>query len=122
MTSQTKSATLDVDALVDAIQRGDVDGQLAAYAHGAEVTVVDHEHPPGNPLLVRGHDALRARFADIAARDLTHQVRTAALADGHLTLEIACRYGDGTQVACLCVCGIENGQIVWQRGLQAWDH
>jgi ketosteroid isomerase-like protein len=122
MTSQTRTPTLDVSALVSAIENRDADGQLGAYADDAEITVIDHEHPPSSPLVVRGTDALRAHFADIASRDMTHKVTTAALSGDRLTIELACRYGDGTRVACLCVSGIDNGRITWQRGLQVWDH
>lgn len=122
MTSQTRTQVLDVDALVAAIEARDVDGQLAAYADDAHITIIDHEHPPSSPQIVRGIDAIRAHIADVCSRDMTHHVTTAATVDDRLTIELACRYADGTRVACLCVSGIEDGRIVWQRGLQAWDH
>ena len=37
-------------------------------------------------------------------------------------VELACRYADGTRVACMCISGLIDGRIAWQRGLQAWDH
>jgi ketosteroid isomerase-like protein len=122
MTTQIRTAPLDVAALVTAIESRDADAQLAAYAENAEVTVIDHEHPPSNPLVVRGTEALRTHFADICSRDMTHKVTTAELSGDRLTIELACQYSDGTRVACLCVSGVQDGRIVWQRGLQAWDH
>jgi hypothetical protein len=122
MIVQTAPTTFDVAALVTAIETRDAEGQLAAYGPDAELVVVDHEHPPSTPLVVRGTAALRTHFADICARDMTHQVTTAALAGDRLTIELACKYADGTRVACLCVSGITDGRIGWQRGLQAWDH
>jgi hypothetical protein len=122
MTVQTDQKTFDVEALVTAIENRDAEGQLAAYSDDAELVVIDHEHPPSNPTVVRGTEALRAHLTDITSRDMTHQVTTAALTGDRLTIELACRYPDGTRVACLCVSGISDGRIVWQRGLQAWDH
>lgn len=122
MTIQTGTRTLDLDALVTAIEARDAGGQLAAYADDAELVVVDHEHTPSNPLVVRGTDALRAHFTDITGRDMTHKVTTAAMSGDRLTVEVDCRYADGSRVACLCVAGLADGRIVWQRGVQAWDH
>jgi hypothetical protein len=122
MTSQTRTPVLDVTALITAIEGRDAEGQLAASADDAEITVIDHEHPQSNPLVVRGTGALRAHFTDVCSRDMTHNVTTAALSDDRLTIELSCRYADGTRVACLCVSGVQDGRIVWQRGLQAWDH
>jgi hypothetical protein len=122
MTAQSVATALDVGALVHAIESRDAEGQLAAYGDDAELVVVDHEHPPSNPRTVRGTVELRAYLADICARDMTHEVKTAALAGDRLILEVACRYADGTRVSCLCVGGIVDGRIAWSRGLQAWDH
>jgi hypothetical protein len=122
MTVQTAPTTFDIAALVAAIENRDAEGQLAAYTPDAELVVVDHEHPPSNPQVIRGSDALLAHFTDVCARDMTHHVTTAALVDDRLTIELACEYADGTRVACLCVSGIEGDRIAWQRGLQAWDH
>jgi hypothetical protein len=118
----TKIATFDLPALIAAIEGRDAEAQVAAFSADAELTVIDHEHPPSHPLVLRGADALREHFTDICGRDLTHKVTTATVADDRLTVELACRYGDGTQVACLSVSGLVDGRIAWQRGLQAWDH
>jgi ketosteroid isomerase-like protein len=122
MTASTDTLAFDLAALTAAIEGRDADAQLSAYADDAELVVIDHEHTPSNPLVVRGTEALRAHFTDICDRDMTHQVTTAVVAGDRLTVELACRYADGTRVSCLCVAGLENGRIIWQRGLQAWDH
>jgi SnoaL-like domain len=114
-------SSLDVDALTRAIERRDAAGQLAAYGADAELVIVDELHPPSRPLVVRGTDALRAHFADVCSREMTHQVRTAAVSGDRLTVEVACAYPDGTKVLCLSVAGVDDGHISWQRGIQAWD-
>lgn len=122
MTISTATNTFDIPAYVAAIEGRDPESQVIAFSADAELTVIDHEHPPSNPLVLRGADALRAHFADVCARDMTHKVTTATAADDRLTVELTCRYTDGTQVACLSVSGLAEGRISWQRGVQAWDH
>ena len=122
MTASTDTLTFDVAALTAAIEGRDAEGQAAAYADDAELVVIDHDHTPSNPLVVSGTPALRAHFADICSRDMTHRVTTAAVTGDTLTIELACRYSDGTRVACVSVAGLANGRIAWQRAVQSWDH
>ncbi len=122
MTVHTDTQTFDLAAFVAAIEGRDADAQLAAFADDAELVLIDHEHSPSNPAVLRGTDALRAHLSDICQRDMTHEVTTAAVAGDRLTVEVACHYSDGTRVACLSVSGLADGRIAWQRGVQAWDH
>jgi SnoaL-like domain len=118
----TTTTTLDTTALITAIERRDHEGQLAVYAPDAELVVVDHDNPPARPRVLHGRDDIGRYLADVCGRDMTHAVRTASVAGDRLTLEVACRYPDGTNVACLSVAGLQGGQIIWQRLVQAWDH
>jgi hypothetical protein len=118
----TTTTTLDVAALVTAIESRDVEGQLAAFGSDPELVVIDHEHPPNNPTVVRGTKALREHLTDICSRDMAHTVRTAVLAEDRLTIELNCQYPDGAKVICLCVSEVSDGHITNQRGVQVWDH
>jgi SnoaL-like domain len=118
----TTTATFDTNALSTAIETRDARRQLAAYAPDAELTVVDHDNPPTHPRVLHGAAEIGEYLTDVCARDMTHQVRTALLTGDRLTVEVACRYPDGTTVACLSVAGIDAGHITWQRLVQAWDH
>jgi ketosteroid isomerase-like protein len=122
MTIQSETKQFDLTAFVAAIEGRDAQAQVAAFTDDAELTVIDHEHPPSNPLVLRGAEALRAHFSDICARDMTHEVSTAVTTGDRLTVELACRYADGTRVACLSVSRLADGRIASQRVLQAWDH
>jgi hypothetical protein len=53
---------------------------------------------------------------------MTHDVRNAVLAGDRLTVEVACRYADGTNVECLSISEVAAGRITRQRIVQAWDH
>jgi hypothetical protein len=116
----TTTATFDTAALTTAIESRDAAGQLAAYAADAELTVIDHDNPPTRPRVLHGASAISEYLTDVCARDMTHQVRNAVLASDRLTVEVACRYPDGTTVACLSIAGVEAGRITWQRLVQAW--
>jgi hypothetical protein len=118
----TSTAPLDTAALATAITERDAAGQLAAFSTDAEVVIIDHENPPANPRVVRGRDEIAAYLADVCDRDMTHDVRNAVLADDRLTVELACRYADGTNVACLSISEVAGGRITRQRIVQAWDH
>jgi len=118
----TTTTTLDVTALARAIESRDAAGQLAAYAPDAELTLVDHDNPPSRPRILRGPDAIGAHLNDVCARDMTHQVRATVADAGRVAFQVACRYGDGTEVLCLCIADVEGGRIVRQHTVQAWDH
>lgn len=122
MTASTDTLAFDLAAFTAAIEGRDADSQVSAYADDAELVLVDHDHTPSNPLVIRGTDALRAHFGDIYGRDMTHQVTAAAMTGDRLTVEVSCRYPDGARVSCLCIAGLSEGRIIWQHGLQVWDH
>jgi ketosteroid isomerase-like protein len=118
----TTTATLDTAALATAIVGRDAAGQLAAYSPDAELVVIDHDNPPGQPRVRRGVGEIGAYLADVCERDMTHEVRNVVLAADRLTLDVACRYPDGTNVACLSIAEVTDGRITRQRLVQAWDH
>src|ERR1700712_3063536 len=81
MTIRTETKPFDVTAFVAAIEGRDAAGQIAAFSDNAELTVIDHEHPPSNPLVMRGTEALSTYFTDVCSRDMTHKVTTATATD-----------------------------------------
>ena len=119
MTTTTK---FDVDALRDAIEAGSAEGQIALYADDAELTLVDRDHPPSQPVRLRGRDEIGGWLRDLCERPgMTHEV-TIALADersgGYM---LHCRYASGERVSCAALFELENGRIVRLEGMQAWD-
>jgi len=117
----TATNTLDVAALTRAIESRDAAGQLAVYAPDAELVLVDALNPPSHPNVIRGADAIGAHLSDVCERDMTHQVRGIVTDPGHIAFEVGCRYSDGTQVLCMCQAELEDGRIVRQHTVQAWD-
>jgi hypothetical protein len=117
----TTTKTLDVTSLARAIETRDAAGQLAVYGPDAELTLVDHDNPPSRPRVLRGTDEIGAHLADVCAREMTHEVRATVADSGRIAFQVACRYGDGNQVLCLCVADVEDGRITRQQTVQAWD-
>jgi ketosteroid isomerase-like protein len=118
----TATTTFDVATLAGAIESRDASGQTAVYSPDAELVLIDHDNPPSRPRTLRGTAAIGEHLADVCARDMTHEVR-ATVADGNrIAFEVACRYGDGTQVLCLCVAEVRDGRITRQHQVQAWDN
>lgn len=112
--------TLDA-ALRGAYSTRDADALLALYADDATIELVDAVHTPSHPSVLRGHDALRAHFEDVFARDMTHEVDVVALGDGALGYSLRCAYPDGTKVVCAATAAVVDGAIVREVGVQAWD-
>lgn len=111
-----------IEQLRTAVEGRDADGQLRSYADDAVLRIVDAQHGPSSPLIVRGRDELREHLSEICARDMTHRVHRAVDAGDRIAFEVHCTYGDGTKVTCLCVADLDAaGRIVDQTTVQAWD-
>ncbi|MDT7566260.1 MAG: hypothetical protein QOI50_7353 [Pseudonocardiales bacterium] len=117
----TATATIDVTAFRRAIESRDATAQLAGYAADAELTIVDRDHPPSNPTVLRGAEQIGALLHDIAARDMTHQVTDLMAAPDRMSFVERCRYADGTAVLCATVATLRDGLITHQLAVQAWD-
>ena len=119
--STTQSTRFDLEAMRRAVHDGDVGAMVALYADDAELTMVDQEHPPSAPGVVRGRDEIQALFTDVFGRDMTHEM-VDAIADGDTAAyQIACRYGDGTRVLVNGIMATRDGRIVRESAVQAWD-
>jgi ketosteroid isomerase-like protein len=118
MTTTTK---FDVDELRQAVESADPDAQLAFYADDAEVTLVDRDHPPSNPIRLHGHGEIREWLADVAGRDMKHQVTMLAVNGDTGGYRLDCRYSSGEKVACAALFELSDGRISKLEGVQAWD-
>lgn len=68
----------DLDGLRRAIESGDSRYLSALYADGAEVRIVDSEHPADAPQILRGRSAITSWIASSYARDDIHRVLESA--------------------------------------------
>jgi hypothetical protein len=111
----------DLEKFSRAIEERDASTQLAMYAPGATVTLADRVSQPGAPRVLSGHDEIQAWVEDVCGRDMSHAVGHTVHDESGAAFTEACRYPDGTNVLCATVLEIEDGLIVRQVGVQAWD-
>src|SRR4051812_8615998 len=111
----------DVAALSAAIQARDADAQLALYDSDATIELIDAEHGPSAPQVVRGADEIGAYLRDVTSRDLEHRVEHALTDGSTIAFDVACRYADGMRVRCQCFAELRDGRISRQVVVQAWD-
>jgi hypothetical protein len=118
----TKTTTkFDLQTFTRAIEERDSATQLEMYAENAKVTLVDRVAQPGSPRVLRGKDEIGAWIQDVCARDMTHRVGHTVLDEKGAAFSEACRYPDATNVLCVTVLTLTDGQISSQIGAQAWD-
>jgi SnoaL-like domain len=120
MSTQT-TTKFDLQTFTRAIEERDSATQLEMYGEDAAVTLVDHIAQPGSPRVLHGKGEVRAWIEDVCARDMTHRVQNTVLDENGAAFSEACRYPDATNVLCVTVLTLTDGQISSQIGVQAWD-
>ena len=115
------TTSFDLGAVIAAIEADDPAGQATAYAPVAVIEVQNRDHGPGNPLVLRGREAVRALLDDVATRKLEHRVLRAVADERTGALQVRCRYPDGATVTCATAFDLENGQITRETRLEVWD-
>lgn len=110
-----------IETFARAIEERDAATQIALYAPDAEVTLIDRISQPSTPRVLRGEEEIRAWIEDVCGRDMTHRVRHTVCDDTGAAFTEACRYPDGTAVACATVLELAGGSIARQTAVQAWD-
>ncbi|HLG62703.1 MAG TPA: nuclear transport factor 2 family protein [Ktedonosporobacter sp.] len=113
--------TLDMNSLRQAIERRDANMLISLYADDAQLQVIDHRHPPSSPLILRGKQAISDFLTDLCSRDVTHHVIDEVIGRDRLSFNEACQYPTGEKVLSASVLDLQNGQIVRQTMIQAWD-
>jgi SnoaL-like domain len=121
MSTQSSATQFDMSRFRRAVENREGAAQLAMYADDAVVTISDRVNQPSSPRVLHGRDEVAEWIQDVCAREMSHSVQH-TVADAHgAAFSEACRYPDGTNVLCATVLEIDDGQIVRQTVLQAWD-
>jgi hypothetical protein len=117
----TTTTTFDLAKFTRAIEERDAATQVAMYAEHASVTLADRVTQPGLPRVLHNRDEIATWVEDVCARDVAHKVGHTVADDTGVAFTEACRYPDGKNVLCATVLEVEDGLIVRQIGVQAWD-
>jgi ketosteroid isomerase-like protein len=108
-------------ALKRAIEARDSPALSSFYADHAVTRVIDRNNPPSRPREIKGRGAITTFWDDICGRTMAHKVDV-TLADGdQMAFTQDCTYPDGAKVYCIALLKLENGLIVDQTVVQAWD-
>jgi ketosteroid isomerase-like protein len=113
--------TFDAGALRRAFAERDVTALADLYTEDAVSERVDAQHPPGDPQILRGRDALVAEAASVLARDMTHEISDVAIGPDAVGYLLRCRYPDGSRVTCAAIGQLRDGRIAREVCVQAWD-
>lgn len=117
----TKTRAVTGPAIKHAIEARDGRELASFYADNAVTRIIDRNNPPSKPREIKGRGAISSFWDDICGRTMTHRVDV-TLADGdQMAFTQACTYPDGAKVYCMSVLKLENGLIVDQTVVQAWD-
>lgn len=120
MGTQT-TASFELARFCRALEGRDSETQVTMYAPDATVTIADRITQPGSPRVLHGTSEIRDWIEDVSGREMTHAVQQ-SIADEHgAAFTEACRYPDGTNVLCATTLELEDGLIVRQAVVQAWD-
>ncbi|MBV8192126.1 MAG: nuclear transport factor 2 family protein [Alphaproteobacteria bacterium] len=113
--------TLTIPALRRAIESRDGATLASFYADDAILRIIDQDHPPSEPLEIKGHDAIAAYFDDVCSRAMTHLVEFGITEGDRLAFTQACTYPDGKRVYCSATLEVAAGKVARQVAVQAWD-
>ncbi|MBS1911143.1 MAG: nuclear transport factor 2 family protein [Bacteroidetes bacterium] len=99
------------------------DAELLARLYGidAELLIVDESNPPSRPRVLRGINAIADYLRDVYARDMSHSIENVIASGSRIAFTQSCRYADGTCVLAANIADLEDGVIVSQTVVQAWD-
>ncbi|QBD79142.1 nuclear transport factor 2 family protein [Ktedonosporobacter rubrisoli] len=117
----SKTFAADMDALRQAIEQRNAALLIDLYADNAQMQIVDRLHQPSSPLELRGKQAIADFLNDIFNRDMTHRVMDEVVGTNRLSFNQACQYASGERVLAASVLDLQNGKIVRETTVQAWD-
>ena len=112
--------TFDLGAFGDALVRRDLAYQLAQYAIDADIRVVDPDHPPTAPRILRGTLAIHSWLHQIDALDL--DVEVTHLVDGGDRFAFNQRWRDvsGASVVAVSTAELQDALITTQHTIVTW--
>ena len=121
MTERTTAGGLDVETLRRAAAEKDAEAMIGLYVDDAEFVRVDRNNTPSSPMTLRGKDAIGEYYRDVLGREMTHRVENEVVGDGRAAFNWACEYPDGTRVLAAATVEVNDGKIVRQVMVEAWD-
>lgn len=112
----------DLTTFKRAVESGwDVGALLPLYDEDAEYVTVDKNNPPSSPRMLRGRTAIGEYLKEAASHGVVSRIEHPVVSDERAAVTFNCRYPSGTRVLCNSMLELDNGRIVRQTDVQAWD-
>jgi hypothetical protein len=115
------SRPVNLEGLRTAIEGSDATTLAGFYDDNAEIHIVDKNHPPSKPQILKGKGEISSYYEDVCGRAMAHDVSQGLMSEDRLAFTEACAYPDGTRVLCMAMLELKGGKIVRQTNVQAWD-
>ncbi|MEU3416141.1 MULTISPECIES: nuclear transport factor 2 family protein [unclassified Streptomyces] len=120
MTDATGSA-FDTETLRRGIEGNTGNTLLSLYADDARIRIVDRDHQPSHPTVLRGRAQIAELLDDIYHRDMTHRLEQCVIQGDRAAYSESCEYADGTRVVAESMLTLRDGRIADQLVIQVWD-
>jgi hypothetical protein len=121
MTTKTEAA-FDLAAFKRAVESGwDIGAILPLYDEDAEYVTVDKNNPPSSPRVLKGRSAIGDYLKEAASHGVVSRIDHAVVSDDRAAVTFNCRYPEGSRVLCNSMLELDDGLIVRQTDVQAWD-
>lgn len=118
---RTDGPGFDFEAMRRAIEESDYDALLALYADNAELRTVNKNSTPSSPQMLQGKEEISEMLRDVCGRAMTHHVEDEVIGEGRVAYNEACEYPDGIRVLGATTLELQDGKIVRQTIVEAWD-
>jgi len=112
---------LNMDMLRQALEQRRAERLISLYADDAQIQVIDKNHQPSSPLILRGKPAIAEFLTGMSSRDMIHQISDEIVGIDRISYTEACQYASGERVLSASVMDLRNGKITRHVMIQAWD-
>jgi len=121
MSVNTSGTEFDIDVFRRAVEDGDTDTLVGQFAEDADMETVDRRTPPSAPTVLHGRASIEEQIRQVYSMDLDHEVLECVTDGDHAAYTELCTYPDGLAVRSISMLDLEDGRIVHQSMVQAWD-
>jgi len=121
MATTPQAGTQLIDALKQALVRGDAKTLAGLYDDQAVIEIVNQNSPPKSPRRLSGQAEILAYYEDVCSRALEHKVEAEIESGTRAAYLERCIYPDGVNVLATAMMTTRDGRILYQTTIEAWD-
>ena len=116
-----QNTSFDFEALRHGIEQLDAELLINLYADDAELRIVNRYTTPSSPRELHGKEQITEYLRDVCGRAMTHRIEREVVGEDRVAFNEACEYPDGTRVLAATTLELQDGKIVQQVNVEAWD-